>query len=35
VDRLPLDEKASGAMLGFYLNQHKLATTEIVVTLER
>ncbi len=35
VEQLPLDEQAAGAMLGFFLNQHKLAVAEIVVTWER
>ncbi len=35
VERLPLDGQASGAMVGFFLNQHKLGVAEIVVTWER
>ncbi len=35
VEKLPLDEQASGAMVGFFLNQHTLGMAEIVVTWER
>ncbi|MCE3006676.1 MAG: YbhB/YbcL family Raf kinase inhibitor-like protein [Rickettsiales bacterium] len=35
VDSLPLDKDASGAMVGFYLNQHKIASAAITTTFGR
>ena len=34
-DKLPLDANAPGAMVGFYLNSHKLATATITVYFSR
>lgn len=35
VDKIPLDREASGAMVGYFLNKHKLAVAEIIMTYER
>ena len=35
VDRLPLDSKASGAMVGFYLNQNALGKASFTATYGR
>ena len=35
VDSLPLTSDASGAMVGFYLNQHRIATATITTTFGR
>lgn len=35
IENLPLDENASGAMVGFYLNQHVLAKSTITVYYSR
>ncbi len=35
IEKLPLDENASGAMVGFYLNQHVLAKSTITVYYSR
>lgn len=35
IDRLPLDQNASGAMVGYYLNANKLATSTLTATYGR
>ncbi|MFN8993240.1 MAG: YbhB/YbcL family Raf kinase inhibitor-like protein [Alphaproteobacteria bacterium] len=35
VDLLPLDKDASGAMVGFYLNQHRIASVSLSATFRR
>jgi hypothetical protein len=35
VDSLPLDKDASGAMVGFYLNQHRIASVSLSATFRR
>jgi Raf kinase inhibitor-like YbhB/YbcL family protein len=35
VDSLPLDARASGAMVAFYLNQHRIATASLTANFRR
>ncbi|AZN36230.1 YbhB/YbcL family Raf kinase inhibitor-like protein [Iodobacter ciconiae] len=35
VESLPLDEQASGALVGFMLNQHKLGKAQLTATYQR
>jgi Raf kinase inhibitor-like YbhB/YbcL family protein len=35
IEQLPLDAQASGALVGYMLNQHKLGTAQLITTYQR
>jgi Raf kinase inhibitor-like YbhB/YbcL family protein len=35
IEQLPLDAQASGALVGYMLNQHKLGTAQLIATYQR